>query len=312
LAAPPRPPRPRLAAETVHRHLHVLGCAAGRVAAVSAAVYVASETRRRRRTKAEMEAFRATLYDLAGANRPCSVRQVCYLGIGKHWEKDQGSSRRVYSSIVRELGILRERDALPWDWITDHTRLRRIDAMFDSIQDAAARFAEAYRRDLWSQQPRVVEVWCESDSIGGVLDAVTRPLGVPLLAARGQSSKTFAFAAAQEYRRIGKPVTILYVGDWDPSGLAIDRSLQERLGRYCEGEVEIDFTRLAVTPFQIKHYGLTSHEANRQDKNYRQFVAACQQHGLPVEAVEVEAIPPAELRGLLEGTIYRLVADPEA
>jgi hypothetical protein len=259
-----------------------------------------------------MEAFRATLYDLAAANRPCSVRQVYYIGIGEHWEKDQGSSRRVYSSIVRELGILREQGELPWDWITDHTRLRRIDTMFDSIQDAAARFAEAYRRDLWSQQPRAVEVWCESDSIGGVLDTVTRPLGVALMSCRGQAPKTFAFAAAQEYRRIGKPVVVLYVGDWDPSGLAIDRSLRERLERYCEGEVEIDFTRLAVQPHQIRRLELASHDANRQDKNYGQFVTACQYQDLPVEAVEVEAIPPAELRDLLAGTIYNLVADAEA
>lgn len=256
-----------------------------------------------------MEAYRSVLYNLVEANRPCSVRQVYYVGVGQHWPKDRGKSRRNYDSVVRELGILRERDLLPWGWIADHTRLRRVDTMYESIADALARTAEHYRRDLWAQQPRVVEVWCESDSIGGVLDPVTRALGVPLLAARGQSSKTFAFAAAQEYRRIGKPVTVLYVGDWDPSGLAVDRSLRERLNRYCGGAVAIDFRRIAVTPAQIVDLGLTSHEANRADASYPRFVADCHAAGVPVEAVEVEAIPPAALRELLEAELYALVDD---
>jgi hypothetical protein len=253
-----------------------------------------------------MEDFRAALYEIVERVQPCSVRQVYYIGIGELYEKGDAA----YNSVVRELGLMRERDELPWEWIADHTRLRRIDTMYDSISDALARTAEHYRRDLWAQQPRRVEVWCESDSIGGVLAEVTRPLGVALLAARGQSSKTFVRDSAMEFRRISKPVTVLYVGDWDPSGLAIDRSVQERLDRYTEDAVTIDFHRIAVTPAQIRAWNLTTHTANVKDTNYRRFVDACRAADLPPDrAVEVEAIPPPELRDLLEEEIYNLAED---
>lgn len=272
-------------------------------------VYQASHVSpRSRRTKAQIEAFRAALYDIVAANRPCSVRQIYYIGIGTLYEKGDAA----YNSVVRETGILRERGDLPWEWVSDHTRLRRIDTMYESWQDALERTAEFYRRDLWSRQPRRVEVWCESDSIGGVLDAVTRKLGVALLAARGQSSKTFAYSSAVEYRRVGKPVTVLYVGDWDPSGLAIDHSLRERLDRYSQQTVPIDFRRIAVTPDQVRDLDLVSHDANRKDKNYRRFAQRCQEERLPVDqAVEVEAIPPRVLRDLLETEIYDLVEDAD-
>jgi hypothetical protein len=272
-------------------------------------VYEASHTKRRRRTKNEMEQFRLALHDIVADVQPCSVRQVYYIGIGRLYEKGDPA----YNSVIRELGILRERGDLPCEWISDHTRLRRIDTMYDSVQDALARTAEHYRRDLWSRQPRRVEVWCESDSIGGVLNEVTQPLGVALLAARGQSSKTFVYDSAQEYKRIGKPVTVLYVGDWDPSGLAIDRSVRERLDRYGDESVLMDFRRIAVTPDQIRLLDLVSHEANPKDTNYRRFVDACNAAGLPTEssAVEVEAIPPPVLRDLLESEIYALVEDAD-
>jgi hypothetical protein len=273
-----------------------------------AATYAASPiNRRQRRTKVEMETFRDALHSIVEDVEPCSVRQVYYVGIGRLYEK----GIRAYDSVVRELGILRERGDLPWEWISDHTRLRRIDTMFDSVDDALSRTAELYRRDLWSRQPRRVEVWCESDSIGGVLDTVTRPYGVALLSSRGQSSKTFVRESAMEYRRIGKPVTVLYVGDWDPSGLAIDRSVSERLARYTEEQVTIDFRRIAVTPRQIAALDLTAHDVNRKDSNYHRFVETCAAAGLsPDRAIEVESIPPPVLREVLEDAILGLVDDP--
>jgi hypothetical protein len=269
--------------------------------------YQASPPKRRRRTKAQMEDFRSKLYTIVEENQPCTVRQVYYVGIGRLYEKSESH----YDSVCRELGILREREDLPWEWIADHTRLRRIANMHEHWTDALKQTAAFYRRDMWAQQPRRVEVWCESDSISGVLNEVTYPLGVALLAARGQSSKAFVHDSALEFQRLGKPVTVLYVGDWDPTGLAIDRSVQERMERYTKDAVQIDFRRIAVTPDQIRTWGLTSHGTNAKDNNHNKFVAACREADLPVAAVEAEALPPRELRRLLENEIYDLVEDDD-
>lgn len=277
-------------------------------------VYEASKIKRVRRTKSEMQSYRDTIRAIVEENQPCSCRQVYYIGIGRIWEKDTGGRRNVYNDVVRNLGLMRESGELPWDWITDATRYCRIPTMYDSTEDALARTAEFYRRDLWSLQPWRVEVWAESDSISGVLDSVTRALGVGLFSCRGQASKTFAQSSAEAYRHIGKPVKVFYVGDHDPSGIAISRSLAERLGRYNADAVPIFFERLAVTPADVLAGRLTSHEVNRGDNNYGRFVEYCQQsYALdPNVAVEVEAIPPPALRQRVEDALYGMVHDADS
>lgn len=275
-------------------------------------VYEASRIKRVRRTKAQMEEYRDALYGLALENRPCSCRQIYYLGIGRYWDKDTGGSRNVYNDVVRNLGLMRESGLIPWDWITDATRYVRIDTMYDSVEQALARTAEFYRRDLWALQPRRVEVWAESDSISGVVDDTTRALGIGLFSCRGQASKTFAQSSAETYRNIGKTVNVLYVGDHDPSGIAIHRSLRERLERYNDGAVPLVFRRVAVTPNDVRTGTLTGHAVNPADNNLRRFAEYCHEHGLdPGVAVEVEAIPPPVLRERIKTAVLELVDDVE-
>lgn len=274
--------------------------------------YQASGVKLRRSTKAEMARFRKALYDIVEANRPCSVRQVYYIGIGRFWDKDAGGSRRNYDRVVDNLGKMREDGVLPFAWIADSTRYCRIPTMFESRDDALQRTAEHYRRNLWSSQPRRVEVWAESDSITGVIDPITRAYGVGLFSCRGQASKTFAHSSAMAYLEIDKPVSILFVGDWDPSGLGIARSLRERLGRYTRGRVEIEFARVAVTPEDVGTGRLTSHDVNRADKNFRRFEAEAGRLNLnPATAIEVEAIPPMDLRDRLEAAILERAEDAD-
>src|SRR5262249_370480 len=124
--------------------------------------------------------------------------------------------------------------------------------------------------------------------------------GVSLYSCRGQSSKTLAWRCVQEWRRLGKPVEIIYLGDWDPTGLAIPRSLVERFARYGP-DLNIKVLRLAVLAEDIKSMGLEGHEANRSDPNYAAFSERCRREDLnPYEAVEVEAIEAPTLRRWVE------------
>jgi hypothetical protein len=156
-------------------------------------------------------------------------------------------------------------------------------------------------------------VWCESDSIAGTIDEVTRPLGIGLYPCQGQAPKTFARNAARAYLRIGKPVTILYVGDWDPSGLAIARSLEERLRRYSDDEVDITFTRLALTVDDITSRDLIRHEVNEKDVNFKRFTEVCESVGLvPQDAVEVEALGANVLRSRVHDTLLTEIKNVES
>ncbi len=266
-----------------------------------------------RRTKTEMASFREALYAIVARNRPCSVRQVYYVGIGTLWEKDRGKDRTAYNDVARNLGVMRETGMLPWGWLTDSTRYVRIATMYDSLDDALNRMHEHYRRNLWATQRRRVEVWAESDSTASLVQDVTMTMGVGLYSCKGQAGKEFAHSAAMTYLAVRKPVTVLYLGDWDPSGLAIPRSLEERLGRYTDDQVPIEFHRLAVAPEQIAEHQLQTHSVNTADSSYRRFVEECQLVGLAEQdAVEVEAFAPPVLRDIVETALYDLVEDGDA
>lgn len=267
---------------------------------------------RPRRTKREMDGLREALYAIVARNRPCSVRQVYYVGIGTLWEKDTGTDRTAYNDVVRNLGVMRDTGMLPWGWLTDSTRYVRIATMYDSLDDALARMHEQYRRNIWATQSRRVEVWAESDSTSSLVQDVTMTLGVGLYSCKGQAGKEFVHSAAMAYMKVRKPVTVLYLGDWDPSGLAIPRSLRDRLEHYTGGAIDIEFRRLAVTPSQIAEHNLQTHQVNTNDSSFPRFAADCRLVGLAEQdAVEVEAFAPPVLRNIVETELYALVENAE-
>lgn len=270
-----------------------------------------STVKRTRRTKAEMNRLRDAIYHYAQANQRCTIRQIYYLGIGSYWPKDEGGSRKHYRTVVRLAGEMREEDRLPWEWIADATRWVRRDDMHLSGEDAMTEFARSYRRDLWANQQHHVEVWCESDSIASVLSPVTYPAGVSLYVCRGQSSKAYVREATIAYMQRDKPVSILFVGDWDPSGLAIQQAVEDRVERYSDSALEVAFERIAIQPGDIP--GLVSHPVNKRDPNYRRFVERCRLMDLdPQAAVEVEALDPNVLRFRLEAAINSHIEDLRA
>jgi hypothetical protein len=275
--------------------------------------YSASPIKRLRRTKAQVEALRAELYAIAEAAQPCSARHIYYLGIGRLWDKDTGRSRRNYSVVVRELGYMREHGLIPWEWITDGTRMVRQDEQYDSVEDALAHAAETYRRNLWASQSRRVEVWCESDSVAGVLLPITSAWGVGLYSCRGQSSKTYVHEAVVDYMRQPKPLSACFVGDWDPSGRSVPRSVVERMQRYGNGQLDLDFQQIAVTAADVRSGEFTTHYVNTADVNFKRYEQECLAEGLdPSSAVEVEALSPGLLRSRLSNAIEALIDDVAA
>lgn len=261
--------------------------------------YSASAVKRPRRTKAQVEGLRAALYAIVEAARPCSVRHLYYLGIGCLWDKDAGASRRNYSVVVRELGYMREHGMLPWEWITDGTRMVRQELQYDSLDEALERTAETYRRNLWTCQGRRVEVWTESDSVGGVLLPVASAWGVGLYSCRGQSSKTFGHEAVQEYARQGRPVSVIFAGDYDPTGRAVPRSVVERIARYSDGNgLDLDFQQIAVTAEDVRSGAFTTHEVNTRDVNYKRYRQECLREAIAPAAPHPRSDRPAAAPGL--------------
>lgn len=247
-------------------------------------VYETSRINRRRATKAEMERRYQVLLDLAAANRPASVRNLYYRAVvaGLVPKTESG-----YVKVQRALVDLRRAGRLPYDWLTDSIRWRRRAETWDSVESMLEITARTYRRALWTRSPVTVEVWCESDSIAGVVWPVAERWDVPLLPTRGYSSLTFTNASARELNRQGRPAVIYYVGDHDPHGLEIEVALRRDLAGWCD--VPVTWERLGVTWAQVTAMDLPG---SRPKKDY----------GFPL-AVEAEALPPDQLRDVVEGAI---------
>ena len=118
---------------------------------------------------------------------------------------------------------------------------------FQDADDFLARTVGLYRTNEWDSCDTHVEVWCESRSLAGVIGRTCSELGVSLYPAGGFASETFIYEAASEIEEIGKPVVLLYLGDFDPAGLLIDQDIAEKMRRHLPG-LEIALHRLAITP----------------------------------------------------------------
>ncbi len=256
--------------------------------------------------------FKTTLVELIEeVGPPVTVRQVYYLAVAHNVvAKDERSYRRVTAALAD----MREAGGLAWSSIADNTRWVRQSEAWSDVEDFLSDVAVMYRRDAWRDQPYRVEVWVESDSIAGFVDEITRPLGVPLFVCKGQSSKAYIRDAAKVSDAVGKPIRILYVGDYDPTGLRITTSVDDRYRRYAPG-AELTVERIAVIPEQIQQLNLVGHGSKRTDPNYGWFASRCAAHDTPMAedggylSYETEAIPPPTLRAMVREAVESLM-DP--
>ena len=250
---------------------------------------------RRRRTPAEMDHIRHRLTEIVERDAPTTCRSVFYQAVTEGLiEKTE---RQYKGTVVRLLGQLRREGAILFRSITDGTRLRRKPLTHDSLEDALWYTKQTYRRALWADQDAYVEVWSEKDAIAGVLHRVTHQWDVPLLVCKGYPSLTYLHSAAEEIDAQGKPAYLYYFGDHDPSGIDISRRVEEELRNFAP-DAEIYFERIAVTPEQIETLGLPTRPTKQSDSRAKGFEG---------ESVEVDAIPTAELRKLVERCIAQHV-----
>lgn len=252
--------------------------------------YEARHTKRRRATRAEMEARHDRIVELAAEHGPCSVRHLFYRAVVDGIDGID-KTNNGYMKIQRAVLDLRRNGRIPYSQIVDNSRTVFTTDVWDGTDGFLQDVAGVYRRDLWSRSPFRVEVWCESDSIAGTLIEVARRWRVPLYPIRGQSSETFAYNATREWLSTpDRQVVVLYIGDHDPAGLEIETALADKLVSFADGLMQTpEFLRVGVTWRQVVDLDLPG---TPPKKNYP----------FPL-SVEAEALPPRLLRDLLNDTI---------
>ena len=170
---------------------------------------------------------------------------------------------------------------------------------FSGRGDFLSRVAGLYRSDLWAQSDHYCEIWTESRSIAGMIQGDCNELAVALYPCGGFSSETFIFEAAEQInnRDDNRPVTIFYIGDYDPAGVLIDRDVESKLRRHLSADVEMDFVRLGITPEQIDQYQLPTKPRKETDRRAQHVK----------QTVEAEAMPADIMRALLREAVEALL-----
>ena len=148
------------------------------------------------------------------------------------WVRDEENGTKNADPNYNWLGELvndaRLAGRIDWDHLSDVTRSLRDLAHWDNPQQIIDAVASQYRTDRWATQPEHVEVWIEKDALVGVIQGVCAQNDVPYFSCRGYTSQTAMWEAAQRLQRFekrGQDVVIIHLGDHDPSGIDMTRSL---------------------------------------------------------------------------------------
>jgi hypothetical protein len=225
-----------------------------------------------------------------------TVRQLYYQLVARDIIEN---SQKSYKRITGIANDARLAGMLDWDAIEDRTRdfVRRQRWLNGKeILDAAAR---SFHIDMWQRQPHRVFCIIEKEALVGILTNICNTYDVPLLAARGYPSCTVLreFAIEDIIPSVDEQsITVLHLGDHDPSGMDMTRDLTERISLFTRQPVEI--VRLALTMEQIDERKPPPNPAKTTDSRFQQYM---EEFG--TESWELDALPPDYLVNLVETEI---------
>ncbi len=237
--------------------------------------------------------------EIARESQPITVRGIAYKLFTRGYIASMAKNETA--KVSRLLTDAREQGLIPWAWIVDETReAERVQAWSSpsAIIDAAV---SGYRRDYWMDQPKWVEVWSEKGTVRGVLNPVLQSLGVTFRVMHGFGSATALHDIAEETIQADRQLIVLYVGDWDPSGMYMSEiDAPKRIARYSGACV---IRRIALSPDDVGP-DLPSFDAatKKADPRHTWFVG---RYGS--RCWELDAMDPNDLRERVRESIEALI-----
>lgn len=238
--------------------------------------------------------------DYAAQGFTLTLRQLYYQFVARGIIANKQSEYDRLGVIISDARLA---GLLDWDHMEDRTRQVRENSHWGdpgSIINSAAR---SYHTDLWEEQAEAVEVWIEKDAlVGTIIPACTRN-DVAYFSCRGYTSQSEMYKAAKRlmgHMDAGKAVTILHLGDHDPSGIDMSRDIRDRLALFCEhdGYDAPQLERLALNYAQVQAYNPPPNPAKLSDSRAEDYIA---KYG--ASCWELDALTPDVLDTLVQNAI---------
>lgn len=257
---------------------------------------------------------------LRAAGYDITLRQLYYrfVAAGK-----LPNTQKEYKRLGGILNRARMAGLFDWNYLIDRTRNLSVMPHWSDPSDIIQASARSFAVDKWSDQPRRVEVWVEKEALAGVIGRVAERWDCSWFACRGYVSQSEQWGAGQRflrYLRSGQAVTVLHLGDHDPSGMDMTRDIEDRIKRFVavdwsgfshledvesvlddiredmdmEGD-PVEIRRIALNWDQIQRYNPPPNPAKFTDSRANGYVG---QYG--TNSWELDALPPDVLDALIE------------
>jgi hypothetical protein len=233
-----------------------------------------------------------------------TLRQLYYRLVSKHLFPNTINS---YKRLSRIMVKAREQGDVPVNCLEDRSRriLGRGDTGYSSAEEFLRRritgLKESYKEftmPMWDDQPNYVLVSLEKDALSRLMSDIANQYSVRTFPTRGYPSFTYVNRMATYIRNRlkGKPTVVLYFGDHDPSGVDIERDLEDRLRKYDAGDFKV--IRIALTKDQIQQYNLPPMPVKRSDARSEGFLESYGD-----QSVELDALDPNTLKFMVAQSI---------
>jgi len=213
------------------------------------------------------------------------------------------NTAREYAKLSRVLVDARMGGDIDWDIIEDRIRTPNQASDWETCTSLMDSAINSFRLPRWEDQDYYVEVWTEKDALTSILEPITREYHVPLIVNRGYSSASAMYRAGKRFLNKcydDKVTVILYLGDHDPSGLDMDRDIEDRMCEFGADNTRVE--RIGLTMEQVEEYNPPPNYAKMTDPRADDYMA---EHG--EFSWEVDALRPNVLDQLLRDAIEEYI-----
>ncbi|EHE3730580.1 hypothetical protein ACV9TN_002614 [Listeria monocytogenes] len=228
-----------------------------------------------------------------------TLRQVYYQLVANGIIENKERSYKNLGSLISNARLA---GLIDWNAIVDRTRFLRGFNYETSPEGAIERLSQRYATDPWAGQKNHVEVWVEKDALVDIVGQASNKLNVDYFSCRGYVSQSAMFRSARrlaDWQLAGKDITILHLGDHDPSGIDMSRDIEERLATFG---IFPDVKRIALNMDQVDEYTPVPNPTKLSDSRAADYIS---QFGY--ESWELDALKPRIIDDLISGHINPLI-----
>lgn len=220
---------------------------------------------------------------------PLTIRQIFYMLVSDY---GYDKTERAYQNLIEILNRARRAKIIDMDDIRDDG-LKKLHSHGWGSKDGFLRYLRRnindFTLDRQDDQEVKLIVWCEAAGMAPQLHEAVEDYHIPVLSSGGFDSLTTKYETARWIARELRHVEILHLGDLDPSGVHLYKSLDEDLQSFIyELGGIVELSRIAVTPEQVEEFNLPTAPPKKSDK--RSFSGM---------TTQCEAIRPKQLRKIV-------------